>query len=444
VSGSTAISPWMDPPPTPAPPLQGELRVDVAVVGAGYTGLSAALALREEGLSVAVLERDFAGFGASGRNAGHLTPTIGKDLPTLARLYGRERARDFVAFAEAAVEHVESAISRYAIDCAYNASGNVVAAIHPRQHARLEAVAREAAELGAKVTFLSPEEMRRRGIPRAFTAGYLEERGGTLHPGRYVRGLRNAALEAGVAIFERTPVVGLTEGREVTLATPSGRVAAPRVVIGMNAFTPQFRMLRSIVLPVWVSLFETAPLAEAHRSAIDWRGREGIYTAHEALESYHLTASGTIVGGAKRVRYRFGGRPAPEQHPPTFALLERTFRARFPELRDLPIAHFWSGPIAFTLDFLPAIGRKGTHKNVYYAVGYAGHGVAQASYTGAALADFLADRKGPSELLTRRFRLPLPPEPFRWLVFQALTGIFGFVDARLDRAALRFRSADYR
>ena len=429
----------MDPPPPEAAPLQGDLRVDVAVIGAGYTGLSAALALREEGLTVAVLEREYAGFGASGRNAGHLTPTIGKDIPTLARLYGRERAGDFVAFAEAAVEHVESILTRYAIDCAYHPSGNVVAAIHPRQHARLEASARKAAELGAKVSYLAPEEMRRRGLPSAFSAGYLEERGGTLHPGRYVQGLRRAALDAGVTLFERTPVLRLEQGRELVLKTPSGQVVAARAVLATNAFTPELGQLRSVVLPVWVSLFETAPLQEAQRRALDWRGREGIYTAHEILESYHLTASGTILGGAKRVRYGFGGRAVTEQHAPTFALLERTFRARFPQLRDLPIARFWSGPIAFALDFLPAVGVTGKYGNLYYALGYAGHGVAQASYTGTTLAAYMAGRVGAADLLAHRRRIPLPPEPFRWLVFHAISGTLGLLDARLDRAAQRSR-----
>ncbi len=438
MSGKDAPSPGMDPPPTPEPALSGECRVDVAVVGAGYTGLSAALALREQGRTVAVLESAYAGFGASGRNAGHLTPTIGKDLPTLARLYGRERTRDLVAFAENAVEHVESTLARYAIDCAYHAGGNVVAAVHPRQHTRLETSARTAAELGAKVAFLSPEEMRRRGLPRAFSAGYLEERGGTLNPGRYVRGLRRAALDAGISLFERTPVRGLSQARELTLTTAGGRVIAPAVVLGTNAFTPQLGLLRRVALPVWVSLFETEPLHARQRSALDWRGREGIYTAHEMLESYHFTAAGTIVGGAKRVRYRFGGRAVPEQHAPTFARLERTFRARFPELVELPLARFWSGPIAIPLDFLPAVGRTGQHANVYYALGYAGHGVAQASYLGAALAELMAGRAGPADLLAHRSRIPLPPEPLRWLVFKALTGILGLLDARLDRAARRW------
>ena len=132
-TAARAPSLWLDPAPDPGPPLEGAVEADVVVIGAGYTGLWTALALRERGADVVVLERDYAGFGASGRNAGHLTPTIGKDLPTLLRLYGRERGGALVRFAEAAVEHVESAISERGIDCDYVPAGNVLAGVHPGQ-----------------------------------------------------------------------------------------------------------------------------------------------------------------------------------------------------------------------------------------------------------------------------------------------------------------------
>ena len=121
------VSPWLDEIEAPTEPLRGELEVDVAIVGAGLAGCSSALALRREGLTVAVLEREVAGYGASGRYAGHLTPTIGKDLPTLVLMLGRERARALVALAEHAVEHAAGLIATHGIDCDYEAVGNVLA-----------------------------------------------------------------------------------------------------------------------------------------------------------------------------------------------------------------------------------------------------------------------------------------------------------------------------
>ena len=132
---------WLDPAPEPGAPLEGDVSCDCVVIGAGYTGLSAALARAEAGAVVVVLERDYAGFGASGRNAGHLTPTIGKDLPTLLRLYGRERGGALVRLAEEAVEHVEATIADRGIGCDYEPSGNVLAGIHPGHAPILEKAA---------------------------------------------------------------------------------------------------------------------------------------------------------------------------------------------------------------------------------------------------------------------------------------------------------------
>jgi glycine/D-amino acid oxidase-like deaminating enzyme len=177
---SPSPSPWLEacPPAEPAPVLEGEQQADVAVVGAGLTGLGAALALRAEGLSVSVLERETAGFGASGRNAGHLTPTIGKDLPTLLAVYGRERARSLVGLAHTAVQHVERWIEKLGIACEYEPVGNVMAAVHASQERRLERAARVASELGAHATWLPREQMRGRGLPEAFRPAH-EAAGGS-------------------------------------------------------------------------------------------------------------------------------------------------------------------------------------------------------------------------------------------------------------------------
>lgn len=427
-------SPWLEAAPLPAPatPLAGARRVDVAVVGAGYAGLGTALALRADGLSVAVLERETAGFGASGRNAGHLTPTIGKDLPTLLAVFGRERTRALVHLAETAIAHVEDWIREHAIACEYEPVGNVMAAVHASQEARLERAAHVATEMGARAEWLSREAMRKRGLPEAFTAGVLESAGGILQPALYARGLRQAALAAGAELYEQTPVLKIHEGPRVALETPRGRVVADRVVLATNAYTSELGVLRSVALPMRVTLFRTAPLTAAQRDHLDWHGREGIYTAHEMLESYRLTADDRIVGGSKVVRAHFGGGVPEDDDPATRALLEQTFRDRFPGL-DAPIERFWGGPIAFTLDFLPAIGVTGRFRNLYYAIAYAGHGLALASLAGQVIADWIAGRDGPGAILHQRWRPPLPPEPLRWLVVRALTGWFGSVDARVDR-----------
>jgi len=431
------ISPWVATPTDLRPPPDGDVRVDVVVVGGGYTGLSTALSLSAAGIDVAVLEQDFAGSGASGRNAGHLTPTIGKDLPTLLRLFGRDRARALVRFADDAVEYAEQTIDRLGIDCDYVATGNVLAGVHPKHERRLLKSAATAADLGAHVRFLSGEQMRERGLPPSFLFGVLEEKGGTLHPGRYVAGLRRAAIDAGVRLYERSPVVELVDCAPVRARTRRGTITADRAVLATNAYTSALGWKRRTVAPLRVSLFESEPLDERRLAELGWRNREGIYTSHEILESYRLTMRGTIVGGSKNVGYAFGGKLAAGYDRDAFRVIERAFRDRFADLGDVRIARFWSGWIGLTLDFLPVIGTTGRATNVHYGIGYAGHGVAQATLMGAMLGERVQGRAHPSEAALARKERAWPPEPARWLAAKALNGVLTAVDARTDRQIRR-------
>lgn len=428
-------SPWFVPPSDPQLALAERIQADVVVVGGGLTGLSTALSLRAEGADVVVLEQDLAGSGASGRNAGHLTPTIGKDLPTILMLFGRERASALVRFADAAVEYAEAVIEKHRIDCDYRATGNVIAAVHPKHERRLRKTADTARGLGAQVRFLSSDELRERGVPPAFRCGVLEERGGTLNPGRYVAGLRAAALRAGVRLFENTRVLSLEDGAAVTARCESGSVQAPQAVIATNAYTERLGRRRRFVAPLRVSLFETEPLSEAALAELGWRGGEGVYTTHEALESYRLSRQGTIVGGAKVVRYRYGSGLSPGRDPKAFAAIEDAFRDRFPSLGGTRVAHFWGGWIGFTLDLLPQLGVEGAHANVHFGIGFNGHGVAQATLVGSMIAERILGRVPAHDAALQRRLRAFPPEPLRWAIANVVNGGLGLVDARTDRQA---------
>ena len=431
------ISPWLEKPgrqiPQEAPRLTDSIDADVVVIGAGYTGLSAALALKGGGLDVVVLDQGFAGSGASGRNAGHLTPTIGKDLPTLLRIFGKERAGALVRFADAAVEFAEDLIRRLEIDCDYVAGGNLLAGVHPKHEARLRRAADAASALGAEVRYLSGTALRERGVPDAFTSAVLEERGGILDPGRYVLGLRDAVLRAGVRLYENTTASELREGPRVCVRTSAGSVSATAAVIATNAYTEGLGRRRGFVAPVRVSLFETEPIEPALLEALGWPGREGVYTAHEMLESYRLTQRGTIVGGSKTIRYRYGRRLAAGFDPQVFSFIESAFRERFPVLRDVAVANFWGGWIGMTVDFLPQIGTEGIDDNIHFGVGFNGHGVAQATLMGQLLADRILGRPSGHEAALRRRHWPWPPEPIQWLGARAVIGALSMLDRRTDR-----------
>jgi glycine/D-amino acid oxidase-like deaminating enzyme len=435
-----SVGPYVDVPADLQAPLECDIRADVAIVGGGLTGLSTALALKKAGIDAVILEREFCGYGASGRNAGHLTPTICKDMPTAIMLFGRERAGKLASFADHCVETAEQLIANLGIDCDYHASGNIMSVVHPAQEARLRKATAAARAIGARVRFIEPGEMRERGIPKAFLCGALEEAGGTLHPGKLVMGLRRAALDAGIRIYEQTKVQHVTRDTPARVITDRCTVSADRVVMASNAWTPEIGEPGHRLFAFNVTLFETDPLTDAQVDAIGgWPGREGIYTAHESLVSYRLTAQRTLIGGSRHVRYFFGGKPSAHGGAEDASMMANLdeFRDRFPALDDLGFAHAWSGWIGMTMNFMPIIGESPRRPGLYYGVGYNGHGVAQALKVGELLAGRIQGRDDPWYAVISRKPAYLPPEPFRWLGVRSLLGLVNAIDAHRNRQIVR-------
>lgn len=428
-----ASNPWLAEPAHPAPPLEGDLRADVAVLGAGYTGLSTALALREAGIDVVVLEQDHAGAGASGRNSGHLSTTIGSPAKALVRSLGEERARTFFRFSDEAVAYTERRMRTLGIDADYVANGNMAASVHPDHDAKLEAEVRARQALGARVAFLSSAELRERAIPAAFRCALLHEPGGVLDPGKYLRGFYDAALRASVRVFERTRVERIEDGVPVRAVTPKGVVSADALVIATNAFTPSLGHLGRTLIPLRVCCMETVPLSPDERSAIGWKGQEGISTTHTIPETYRWTPRGGIAAGTRVVRYAWNSALSTSRDAAQFAVLARALRTRFPMLASTRIAARWGGWVAFTTDTLPLLGTGGAHGTVFHALGYSGHGIAQATFLGAMLA---ARVRGVRDELTAPFERNIwrwPVEPLRWLGATAILAALQRLDARTDR-----------
>ncbi len=423
---------WLEPPAPLAAKLEGDLHCDVAVVGGGITGMCAALRLAERGVDVALVEAEFCGAGASGRNAGHVTPTIGKDIVSVIRQAGRERGARLIRFAERAVEFWEETIAARGIECEYVQSGNVIAGVHPRHREPLRASAELARDLGLKTSFLDEAAMGERGLPPAFRFGVLEGCGGHMHPGKYALGLRRAVLASGARVFEQTPVQALELRGEPRIETSGGTLRARKVLLCTNAYTPvAFGLLRGKTVPARVHQFVTRPLTPSERESLGWRGGEAIYTAHEILENYRITADGRVVGGSKDVNVAFGRRLPAAYQEDSFALIERAFRERFPTLGGVPIERYWGGWIALTVDFLPVHGALGGGNALYYS-GCNGHGVPTCTMMGSALADEALGEPPEFARALERFEWPWPPEPLRWLGGQALLWYLRRRDRRVD------------
>ncbi|WP_432261751.1 NAD(P)/FAD-dependent oxidoreductase [Cupriavidus sp. TMH.W2] len=428
-----ALGGWVEKPDDMQPALEGDVNADVVIVGAGFAGLLAALELARQGAKVVVLEREFAGFGASGRNAGYLAGAGGLEYDLFLKDIGTERARQIIRYYEDAVPFVEGKLEEHGIDCDYNPSGIIRAGIHPSQEKKIRKSMRVSAGLGLHTEFLDGAQMRARGIPPAFLFGEYTATGGTLDPGKYVMGLRRAALRAGVKLYENTPVLSYTEGPVIQVKTPHGVVSAPALMLATNAYTPQLGLLANTVVPLRVSAIETEPLSAAQLASLGWARREGIVTVHWIMESHRLTARNTLLVTTKRLHYPYGSKTPNVPDHDQYRELSAALRDRFPTLKDIGIRACWSGYISFANDALPVVGTTGTNQNIYYSAGCSGHGVATHSMVGHLIAQRIGGTE-PALLAAVRHETPRTlPEPFRWCTVNGALAGAAVMDNWLNR-----------
>ncbi len=426
---------WWSGPDQRLPALAEDLQVDVAIIGGGFTGLHTALQLRKSGVEVAILEREYAGSGASARSAGYVDGLIGKDLPSLLKITKLQRAKELCAFAKEAVIRLEDLIESENIDCAYISNGNINVAVHERQIPRLKKLQAAGKDLGIHYSFLDEGALRERGVPPAFVAGVHDPLGGVLNPGKLAAHLREMAIAAGVKLYEDTNVLRIRNEAPVTIETDRSVVTARQVVLATNAFTMQLGWKKRFMAPIWNGMFESAPLTEAQQEVLQWPGQEGLFTAHEKLESYRLTERNTMISGGIIVHIPYGFKLSEMAPEKIASALEKVFRQRFPQLPGLELKAFWGGWIGIPLDFLPGMGTLGKHQNIHYGMGYAGHGIPQTILMGEMLAAKITGQSHPFANILNRRTLPIPPEPFKWLVSNLVDKLLGIPDKKTDRLA---------
>ncbi|MGV9868379.1 NAD(P)/FAD-dependent oxidoreductase [Rhodococcus koreensis] len=399
---------WIDRPTDVLSPLDEDITCDIAVVGGGLGGMATALRLAERGADVVLLEAEFCGYGASSRNAGQLTGKPGGDLHLMHTFYP-DRLRDLVRFSSEAVHFVEDLIKQQDLDCEYEPTGNVGVAVTTAQLRKTEQATHILQKAGMIARFGDHHEL---GIPDTFLGGSLKPLGGTMNPGKFTLGIRRALLRSTARVFERAPVHSVEDlGAGAVVSTPRGRVRADRVVLANNAYAPELAITpKRLATPIWVNMIETAPIDADRLEATGWSSRSGLATAHNVMESYHLTPANTIVFGVRRLQLGRGPLDVRTPEPAVVADLTRAFRTRFPSLHDIPPARTWGGWIAMTPSGLPVAGQA--TKNVYYAIGCNGHGLGQAPYLGTLLADRLTTDEDHNDLRTVwRARPRFAPSP---------------------------------
>ena len=378
--GTASVSARRDPAHHPLPKT-----VDVVVVGAGYTGLAAARHLGRVGATVAVLERDFIGSGASSRNGGQVLTGLKLDPATLVARFGESKARDLFAMSLESIASLEQLIAAEHIDCDYQQTGHVQAAW---KRAHFDGFRREQDVLGRifghHVRIVDRAQQRDElGTDRYFGL-LVDDRSAGLNPARYVHGLAVAAARAGAVVHEGCRVLRTTRSQSRwTVVTDRGDIDAGDVLIATNGYTDEAApFLQRRLIPIGSYIIATAPLPRSLAAALI-PGRRMAFDTKHFLYYFRLTADDRLL---------FGGRA--EFSRPTEASTVRAARVLhegmvnvFPQLRGLEIEYAWSGNVAFTRDQMPRAGRI---DGMYYAGGYCGHGVAMATYLGTLIARRIA------------------------------------------------------
>lgn len=405
---------WQTEPAPPAPALAGEARADVAVIGAGFAGLNAALDLaRVHGRSVAVLEAGPVGFGASGRNGGFCCIGSAKlSDAAIVRRVGAEGLRDFRAWQARAIAGVADRLSGEGIDADRGPDGEVQLAHSPRAFAAMK----RAARADPSLTVLPPEALRQAGLhgPR-FHGGLRAPLGFPLHPMKYLLGLVRAVQGAGVAIHAHTPATGLSPsagGWRIT--TPDGVVTAPQILVATNGYSSENMpaWIGRRTLPVLSSILVTRPLTQDEQAAQGWTSQVMAYDARQLLHYFRLLPDGRFLFGMR------GGVTADRAGlRATQARTRRHFETLFPAWAGVETARSWSGLACLTGSLAPFVGPVPATPGVYAAFGWHGNGVAAASQGGRDVAALIAGRDpGLPALLTRPPpRFPLPALRRLWL-----------------------------
>lgn len=380
-------------------PLRGEIHCDVCVVGAGFTGISAALHLAEKGLDVVLLEAARVGYGASGRNGGQIVNSYSRDMDVIEDKYGAETARALGDMAFEGNRIIRERIASYDIECDLR-ERNLFAACNARQLQGLKAHQALWRRYGHdQLELLEGKAYRREIGSDRYTGALVDHSGGHLHPLNLVLGEAAAFESLGGKIFEHSPVVSLVHGQTVTVKTADGRVHADRVVMAGNAYmSGVMPALEGKSMPCGTQIIATEPLGEDLARTL-LPNDIAVEDCNYLLDYYRLTRDNRLIYGGG-VNYGNAG-PANIE-----AVIRPKMLKTFPQLKDVRVDYAWSGNFLMTLNRLPQFGV--INDNVYYAQGYSGHGVTCTHLAGRLISEVMTGRDERFDAFAGLPHLPFP------------------------------------
>lgn len=414
---------WLEMEPyTPGPPLAGDVTVNVAIIGGGFTGLWTAhfLLQAQPALKVAVVERAVVGYGASGRNGGFAMTRLSRSLHDLVNQFGVEAARSAHDAAARSIDDIGRFCAAHGVACDYEKTGFIGVAADDSQIPRVEADRRAAEALGLEdVRFIPGDELRRQIQSPLYRCGLEEKTGALINPAKLVRGMARVVRQQSGIVYEQTGVDRIEPtATQINIHTPHGIIHADKVVLATNAYSVQFPELQRLLIPLYSYIVLTEPLSEGQWASIGWQGRQGLEDKRTYIHYFRPTADGRILMGGEDAPYYYGSAvdAAHDRNTRVFDLLKHDLQTIYPQLKGVRFTHEWGGPIAVTSRFVPTFGTLEGGR-VHYGFGYSGHGVAPTHLGGQILRDLVLDQQ--SELtnlcFVRAKPLPFPGEPLRYL-----------------------------
>jgi glycine/D-amino acid oxidase-like deaminating enzyme len=426
----------LEEPLTPRPALAASTDVDVAILGAGYSGLWTAYYLlrQEPGLRVAVLEKEIAGFGASGRNGGWCSSKFPVTAGMLEKRFGSSAARSLLLAMREAVDEVGNVCAEETIDAHFHRGGILTLARGKHQLPGLHAsyASYERLGLADRYEMLDASEAVARVGASQLHGGLFTRDGASLHPARLVRGLARAVEARGGVIYEQTPVTDFKPG---SLIAPGGEVRAKRAtVLAGEVYLTRLPKLHRALLPAYSLISLTEPLTAEQWSQIGWQGGESVSSTRNTVVYLTRTRDGRILFGSRGAPYEFGSKISDEQdtHDATIKMIHGSFAEWFPMLSSVRFTHAWGGPVGMPRDWMPAV-RFDAGARTGSIMGYTGQGVSTSNLAGRLLAGLITGKKtGLESLPLAQRRSPnWEIEPLRWLVVRYMQNAF----LRIDEAA---------
>ena len=417
--------------------LQGDIDVDVAIIGGGFTGLSTAYHLKEAEptMRIAIFESEVIGYGASGRNGGFNMTLFGLTLSITALRFGKAKAKEAHHYMERAVDLLQDLVRELNLDCDYEHPGFLRVATSEKYKKRILHEIELAHKLGLEgIEWLDHDRIQEEVKSPMYLGAWWEPRCGILNPAKLSWNWAETIRPMGIEIYERTPVTEVSRGtQKITLSTPNGKVRADKVVFATNAWSHFFPKLKRKQIPVWTHIVITEPLTEEQYQSIGWQNRQGIEDARNLVHYYRLTADNRILMGGRDVSLSKGFDMDRDHNEKIFQGLRDDVIEIFPPLKNITFSDAWGGPVSVPIDMAPALGYLGD-KRVVYSLGCVGHGVSLTHLNGQTVRDLILERQTDltDVFFVNRATIPWPPEPLRALTIKTILGYMHIEDRLYD------------